>query len=115
MPFQMRDETAGIDILYVNNANQMGLGSLPGNSQSLTVNGTGFVNEFGDLGDGLMGPGSQQGYEGVVAAGGFTASITISTAQQPTVTSTTATQSITTTVVVFLTPSGTLSVTYSIW
>jgi hypothetical protein len=124
MPFQMRDETAGINILYVDNSNQMGLGSLPVNGQALTVQGNGFINQFGDLGSGVMGPGSQSGYEGSVAPGGFTAVVTISTVQQPVTTFPSAGQpgnsvtvsSITTTEVVFALPSGySTSITYSIW
>jgi hypothetical protein len=124
MPFQMRDETAGVNILYVDNSNQMGLGSLPVNGQALTVQGNGFISQFGDLGSGVMGPGSQSGYEGSVAPGGFTAVITISTVQQPITTfpsgglpgSSISATSITTTQVVLALPSGySSSVTYSIW
>ena len=118
MAFQMRDETAGINILYIDNSNQMGLGSLPVNGQALTVTGNGFIDQFGDLGDGVMPPGTQSGYEGTVAPGGFNAVITISTAQQPVATiqgGVTAT-SITTTEVVLAFPSGfSSSITYSIW
>jgi hypothetical protein len=118
MAFQMRDETAGINIMYVDNSNQMGLGSLPVNGQALTVHGNGFINQFGDLGSGVMVPGTQSGYEGSVSPGGFTAVITISTAQQPIATipgGITAT-SITTTEVVLALPSGfSSSITYSIW
>jgi len=117
MAFQMRDETAGINILYVDNANQMGLGSLPVNGQALTVTGNGFINAFGDLGDGTMGPGTQSGYEGSVAPGGFTAVVTISTNQQPIATydGQVVATSITTTEVVLALPSGGFSVNYSIW
>jgi hypothetical protein len=117
MPFQMRDETAGVNILYVDNSNQMGLGSLPVNGQALTVQGNGFINQFGDLGSGVLGPGGQIGYEGVFAPGAFSAVVTISTTQQPTVSSTIPPISITTTQVAFLTPGNTVSSTinYSIW
>jgi hypothetical protein len=119
MAFQMRDETAGVNILYVDNSNQMGLGSLPVNGQALTVQGNGFIDQYGDLGSGVMGPGTTSGYEGTIAPGGFTAVITISTAQQPIATypssGITAT-SITTTQVVLALPSGySSSITYSIW
>jgi hypothetical protein len=114
MSFQIMDLTSGVPILFIDNNGNMGLGSLPANSQSLTVNGTGFTNEFGDIGSGLLGPGSPNGMEGSATATGFTASITISTLQQPTVTASVPTQSITETVVVFLTSSG-LQVTYSIY
>jgi hypothetical protein len=117
MPFQMRDETAGVNILYVDNANQMGLGSLPINGQALTVQGNGFINLFGDLGTGVMVPGSQDGYEGTLTSGGFTAVVTIITTQQPIVTfptTTVTTTEVTTTEIVFATPSGFL-MSYSIW
>lgn len=44
MAFVLKDETAGIDIMYVDNANQMGLGSLPVNGQALTVNSYGLIS-----------------------------------------------------------------------
>jgi hypothetical protein len=117
MAFQMRDETAGINIMYVDNANQMGLGSLPVNGQALTIDGSEFINAFGDLGAGSMGPGTQSGYEGSVSPGGFTAVITISTNQQPIATfnGQVVATSITTSEVVLALPSGVFSVTYSIW
>ncbi len=117
MPFQMRDETSGVDILYIDNANQMGLGSLPVNGQALTVGGNGFLNQDGDLGNGVLNPGAQAGFEGIVTAsgsGGFSVVVTISTAQQPTVTSNAPVSSITTRTVVFLTSAG-FVVNYSIW
>lgn len=115
MSFQLRDETDGIDIMYVDNANQMGLGSLPVNSQAIAVNGTGFISIDGDLGEGVIVPGSQSGYEGLLTPGGGNAVVTISTAQQPTVTSTVPPISITTQTVVFSTASGGIQTNYSIW
>jgi hypothetical protein len=115
MAFQLRDETAGIDIMYVNNANQMGLGSLPVNGQALGVNGSGFLSIDGDLGAGVMGPGSQAGYEGLLTPSGGNAVVTISTAQIPTVTSTVPPVSITTQTVVFSTAGGGITTNYSIW
>jgi hypothetical protein len=44
MPFQMFDVTAGIPILYIDNAGNMGLGSLPSNSQAITVGNAGIVS-----------------------------------------------------------------------
>ena len=44
MAFVLKDETAGIDIMYVDNANQMGLGSLPVNGQALTIGGAGILS-----------------------------------------------------------------------
>ena len=117
MAFQMRDETAGIDIMYVNNSNQMGLGSLPVNGQAITVQGSGFLDPSGNLGSGVLTPGSQAGYEGSFAPGTFSATVTISTSQQPTVSSSIPPISVTTTAVSFLTPGGqvTTTITYSIW
>ncbi len=115
MAFQLRDETAGIDILYVDNSNQMGLGSLPVNSQAIAVNGTGFLSIDGDLGQGVIAPGTQAGYEGLLTPSGGNAVVTISTTQQPTVTSTVPPVSITTQTVVFSTASGGIQTNYSIW
>jgi hypothetical protein len=116
MSFQLRDETAGIDIMFVNNSNQMGLGSLPVNSQALTVNGNGFLNQFGNLGQNILNPGGQLGYEGSVLSGGSTVTVTISTTQLPTVSATAPASGITVTQITFLTQSGVgQQVNYSIW
>lgn len=114
MPFQMTDVTAGINILYIDNAGQLGLGSLPVNGQALTVQGNGFVNQEGNLGNGVLTPGGQYGFEGIFTPGAYTATITISTTQQPIATSTAPITSLTTTTIAFLTTSG-ISVTYSAW
>lgn len=111
MPFQMRDETAGINILYINNAGQCGLGTLPSGNQQLALQGMDFLDQFGNLAPGLLGPGSQNGYEGSLAPGGTI--VVVTTVQLPQVTSTEPPTFISTTQVSW-SASGS-PITYSIW
>lgn len=117
MAFQIRDVTDNLDLMYVDNSNQMGLGSLPVNGQALTIQGNGFVNQAGDLGDSILGPGGQVGYEGAFAPGAISAVVTISTTQQPTVSASQPPVSITTNQVSFLLNGETVqsTINYSIW
>jgi hypothetical protein len=88
MSFQIRDETAGINILYVDNSNQMGLGSLPNAQQQLTVQGRSLVSVIGGFGCGMLPPGGQAGAEGsVFVQAGGQAVVFLSTVQIPTVSS----------------------------
>ncbi len=102
MAFQMRDETAGQNILYIDNSGNAGLGSLPNSGEGITVHGNGLFSTSAALGNGVLVPGSQAGYEGIVAVpANSTASVAVSTAQIPNVTSTIPTSAVSTTDVVF--------------
>ena len=86
MPFQMRDETAGVNILYVDNSNQMGLGSLPISGQQLTVQGAGVVTIGGDFGCGVLGAGATAPVEGSISIpANSTATVPIVVTDIPTV------------------------------
>jgi hypothetical protein len=114
MPFKFRDETAGRDLLYIDNAGQLGLGSLPNSGQALTVLGISVLSPDARLQDGMLRAGAPAAYSGSVSAPvGTSATVAISTTQNPTVTSTVNPDSITTTAVVF--PGNGSSTTYSIW
>jgi len=117
MPFQMRDETAGIDILYIDNSGNAGLGSIPNGGQYLTVQGQNFISTSAQLGDGVLVPGSQAGYEGVVSIpANSTANIAISASQSPTVTTTAATAAISPTQVTLSNQGGaTVTAPYAIF
>lgn len=87
MAFQIKDETAGVNILYIDNSNQMGFGSLPNAQQQLTVQGKSLVSLGGGFGCGMLPPGGQAGLEGsVFVAAGGDATVFLTTAQIPTVT-----------------------------
>ena len=114
MPFVMRDETAGRDLLYVDNAGQVGLGSLPNSGQALTVLGESVLSPDARFPDGMLRAGAPAAYRGVVSApAGASVTVTISTVQNPTVTSSINASSITTTAVTF--PGTGTSNNYSIW
>jgi hypothetical protein len=114
MPFVMRDETAGRDLLYVDNAGQLGLGSLPNSGQQLTVLGVSVLDPSARFADGMLRPGAPASFSGVVSApAGGSVTVTISTTQNPTVTSTVNASAITTTAVTF--PGTGTANNYSIW
>ncbi len=117
MPFQIKDETAGVNILYIDNSGQMGFGSLPNAAQQLTVQGTSLVSLGGGFGCGMMPPGGQNSLEGsvFVAAGGV-ATVFLTTAQIPTVTASLQSPTVDTSHIVFSNPgSSGQTVTYSIF
>ncbi|WP_433963673.1 hypothetical protein [Tunturiibacter gelidiferens] len=117
MSFQLRDETAGIDIMFVNNSNQMGLGSLPVNGQALTVNSFGIVSPLAIFGNLLAVPGVPLANTGSVniSPGGSTG-ITVVSIVVPTVTASQAPSSVTTTTITWTNASGfTITVTYGTW
>ncbi|WP_213805765.1 hypothetical protein [Granulicella sp. dw_53] len=117
MPFQLRDETGGFNVMYVDNANQMGLGSLPNGGVALTVQGNSLLSQSGNFGCGVLVAGSQAGYEGAVfAPANGTATVAISAAQQPTVTSSLPTLAADANNVVFNNAGGgAINALYAIW
>jgi hypothetical protein len=114
MPFRFRDETAGRDLFYVDNAGQLGLGSLPNSGQALTVLGVSVLDPSARFADGMLRAGSPAAFTGSVSAPpGFSATVSINTTQIPTVTSSVNATSISTSAVVF--PGTGSSNNYSIW
>jgi hypothetical protein len=107
MPFQIKDETAGVVILYIDNSNQMGFGSLPNAAQQLTVQGRSLVSLGGGFGCGMLPPGGQAGLEGsVFVVAGGNATVFLTTAQLPTVTASLQSPTVSTTQVVFNNSGG---------
>ena len=94
MPFRFRDETAGRDLLYVDNAGQLGLGSLPNSGQALTVNGQSIIDNSAQFAPSMFRPGGAVAIEGVVSVppGGSTTILT-NTGVVPTVSPTGSTSS----------------------
>jgi hypothetical protein len=118
MPFQMRDETAGVNILYIDNSGNAGLGSLPNSGQSLSVQGTSVVNNSGLFAAGLAGIGSALTAVGSVnIPPNTTSGISVAYAQIPTVNGSVAPTSVSTTSIQWQNTSTTvtLTVTYSLW
>lgn len=117
MAFQIKDETAGVNILYIDNSGQLGFGSLPNSGYAITIHGVSLVNVSGNFACGVMPAGAQAGYEGsVFAPGGGTATVSVVTSQIPTVTSTLDPSSVTTTTVSFDNTGGpSATINYAIW
>lgn len=117
MPFQMRDETAGINIVYIDNAGQLGLGSLPNSGMALTVQGSNVISAAGNFGCGVLLAGSISGYEGAVfIPANSSSTVAIATAQLPTVTAGVNTSAVSTSQVVLNNAGGGDStVQYAIW
>lgn len=117
MPVILKDETTGLDILYIDNSGNVGLGSIPNSGQSLTVQGQSLISASAQFEGSVLVAGSQAGYEGsiYVPAGG-SASVAISTSQIPTVTSQSGQpQSVSTTSVVLGSTGTSGNVQYAIW
>lgn len=118
MPFQMRDETAGINILYIDNSGNAGLGSVSNGGASLAVQGTSIVNNSGQFASGLAGIGSALTAVGSVnIPPNTTSGISVAYQQIPTVNGSLAPVSVSTTSIQWQNTSttATLTVTYSLW
>jgi hypothetical protein len=117
MPFQIKDETAGRVLFYIDNAGQLGLGGLPNNGQQITVLGQSVLDSNARFPDGTLRPGVPAAYYGMISVpAGGSASVAVSTAQAPTVTSTLPASTVTTSNIVFPnSSSGAIDNTYSIW
>lgn len=116
MPFQMRDETASQNILYVNDDGSLGLGSLPVSAESFSVDGLGVVNYDGQFSAGMLGPGAQKGYEGeVYVTSSASIFIQVSVVSLPSVAASTAPTSVSVAGVTFTGAPLNSTLTYSIW
>lgn len=117
MAFQIKDETSGQDILYVNDSNQMGLGALPVNGQALTIGGTGVLSPAAVFQGQLAVPGVPASMTGSIAIiPGTSASVSVVYIQIPTCTSSQPATGVSTTSVVWTnTNTVTITVTYSLW
>jgi hypothetical protein len=117
MAFQIRDETAGIHILYVNNSNEMGLGSLPIAGKQLAVQGDGVVTIGGDFGCGVLGVGATAPIEGSIAIPpNSTATVPLAVNDIPTVGADAPAVEVSSSKVTFSNSTGsTRTISYSIW
>jgi hypothetical protein len=117
MPFRFRDETAGQDLIYIDNAGQLGLGSLPNSGQQITVRGIGVLDPAARFANGMLIPGAQSAYEGTIfVPGNGSASVSITVGQIPTVTASSLSSGATTSQVTFSNgASGAQTVRYGIW
>jgi hypothetical protein len=117
MPFQIKDETAGRVLFFIDNAGQLGLGSLPNNGQKITVLGASVLDSDARFADGTLKPGVPAAYYGQLSIPAYgSANVAISTAQAPSVTSTYPATIVTTSSVTFANSAGSaVTNNYSIW
>jgi hypothetical protein len=118
MPFLLKDETAGVDILYIDNTGKAGLLGSANAGQALSFQGLGLVNTDTTLAPGIAGPGTPSPLTGtVVIPINSTASVSYSVPQVPTVSSDSTPDSVTTTSATFTNTSTTAaqSVGYKVW
>lgn len=117
MPFQIKDETVGRVLFFIDNAGQLGLGGLPNNGQKITVLGESVLSNDARFQDGTLKPGVPAAYYGQLSIPAYgSANVAISTAQAPSVTSTYPASTVTSSSVTFANSAGSdVTNTYSIW
>jgi hypothetical protein len=118
MPVIMRDETAGVDILYIDNAGQIGLMGSANGGQALSFAGFGVVSGTYFLSNSIAGPGSPSPLTGtVVIPVSSSATVGYSVPQIPTVTASSDPTAVSTGGATFTNTSTTdaQTITYKIW
>jgi len=118
MPFILRDETAALLILYIDNDGAMGILGSANQGQALSLEGLGVIARGAYLSDNTVGVGASSPFAGtlVIPVAGIS-TVTYSIPQPPSVTSDTPPDSVTTTATTWSNPSSTstTTVSYSIW
>jgi hypothetical protein len=114
----MRDETAGVDIIYIDNAGQIGLLGSANAGQALAFAGFGVISGTYFLANSIAGPGSPSPLAGtIVIPISSSATVGYSLPQIPTVNASSDPTSVTTAGATFTNTSttGTQTITYKIW
>lgn len=115
MPFLLRDETAGVDVIYIDNTGQLGIMGSANSGQALSFQGIGVVNTDAMISPGLAGPGTPSPFTGsIVIPVGGSASVNYSLPQIPTVNADSTPDSVTTTSATFTGTAG-QNISYKIW
>jgi hypothetical protein len=113
MPFVMKDETANVFILYIDNSGLIGLMGSANSGQALAFAGVGVITSGAYMANGIAKPGSPSPLTGtIVIPVNSNGSVTYSVPQMPTVAADTDPVSVSTTAVTFNNPSTTSSATY---
>jgi hypothetical protein len=118
MPFLLKDETAGVDVIYIDNSGHAGIMGSANAGQALSFQGIDVVSTDAMISPGLAGPGTPSPFAGtIVIPISGSVNVSYSVPQIPTVMSTTDPSSVSTTAVTFTNSSTTSasSVTYKIW
>jgi hypothetical protein len=117
MPLIVRDETAGVDVIYIDNAGNVGLMGSANAGQALAFAGFGVVSGTYFLSDGIAGPGSPSPLAGtVVIPANSSGTVGYSVPQIPTVGATQDPTSVSTSGATFTNSGSTdQTITYKIW
>jgi hypothetical protein len=115
MSFILKDETANVDVLYIDYSGQVGIMGSANSGQALTFAGVGVISTGATFASGVGQAGSPSSLEGtVVIPAGVNTSINYSYPQPPSVSSDLAPIAVTTTATTFYS-AGSRTVSYNIW
>jgi hypothetical protein len=118
VPFVLKDETANVFVLYIDNAGLIGLMGSANPDQALSFAGVGVITSGAYMANGIAKPGAPSPLTGtIVIPVNASGSVTYSLPQIPTVNADSDPTSVSTTETVFTNTSTTSSVTYNykIW
>jgi hypothetical protein len=118
MPFVLKDETANVYVLYIDNNGLIGLMGSANAGQALAFAGVGVITSGAYMANGIAKPGSPSALTGtIVIPVNSNGSVTYSVPQLPTVDADSDPVSVTTTAATFNNPSTTSSASYNykIW
>lgn len=118
MPFILRDETAGVDVIYIDTTGHIGLMGSANADQALSFANVGVISDEAWISPGVAPAGSSSPLTGtlVIPING-SSGVFYNVPQVPSVTSETDPTSVSTTQTIWTNPSGTatLTVPYNIW
>ena len=115
MSFLIKDETAGVNVLYIDYSGQVGIMGSSNAGQALTFAGVGVISTGATFASGVGQAGSPSPLQGtVVIPAGVDTAIGYSFPQPPSVSADLAPWSVTTTNATFYS-AGSKTVNYSIW
>lgn len=118
MPFILRDETAGVDVIYIDNSGMIGIMGSANAAQAVSFANIGLISDDAWMAPGVAPAGSSSPLTGtVVIPINGSSGVFYNVPQVPSVTSDTDPSSVTTTQTIWTNPSGTatLTVPYNIW
>jgi hypothetical protein len=118
MPFLLKDETANVNVLYIDNLGQLGLMGSANSGQAFSFQGLGIITSGAYFATSLATAGSASSLTGtVVIPISSNGSVGYSVPQVPTVTSASAPSNVSTTAAQWTNSStnATLTVSYNIW
>lgn len=118
MAFILKDETAGVNILYFDNSGNLGIMGSANAGQALSLAGQGIISSGATFANSIAQSGSRSALAGtIVVPINSSATVNYSVPQVPAVTADVVPSSVSTTQTVFTNPSTTADATYgyNIW